>query len=175
MSEAMSEEAAAEEQGIRPSYEQALRVIGRFLDAEPSYHLSVVEVADGFTVSSNSSRFNADGRTIQFTWDRLNDLLVYHSAGRGLHRRHHRHRGIWADFPNGHEDFFRALGFNLDSESARGLTVDEAPEGITVSYLRPDRSHGDGESFESRETVMQKEEIQKLLEAAQARREAGGT
>ena len=155
----------------RASYEQALRVIGRFLDAEPTYHLSVVEVADGFTVRSQSSRFKSDGRTVQFTWDRLNDLLVYHTAGRGLNRRHHRHRGIWAEFPNGHEDFFRALGFNLDSEAAGSLTVDEVPEGVTVSYLRPDPEKS-GE-FETCHTVMRKAEIQKLLEAAQARRDAG--
>jgi hypothetical protein len=161
------------EQQVRVSYEQALRVIGRFLDAEPTYHLSVVEVADGFTVRSQSSRFKSDGRTIQFTWDRLNDLLVYHTAGRGLNRRHHRHRGIWADFPNGHEDFFRALGFNLDNESAGSLTVDEVPEGVTVSYLRPNTASGGNSEFETCHTVMRQAEIQKLLEAAQSRREAG--
>jgi hypothetical protein len=91
-----------------------------------------------------------------------------------LNRRHHRHRGIWADFPNGHEDFFRALGFNLDNESAGSLTVDEVPEGVTVSYLRPGASSS-GAEFETCHTVMRKAEIQKLLEGAQARREAGQT
>ncbi|HEX6506830.1 MAG TPA: hypothetical protein VF221_04285 [Chloroflexota bacterium] len=161
------------EQQTQVSYEQALRVIGRYLDAEPTYHLSVVEVADGFTVRSHASRFKSDGRTVQFTWDRLNDLLVYHTAGRGLSRRHHRHRGIWADFPNGHEDFFRALGFQLDSENASSLTVDEVPEGVTVSYMRPDKSAAADAEFETCHTVMRKAEIQAMLETAQARREAG--
>jgi hypothetical protein len=156
---------------VRAPYEQALRVIGRFLDAEPTYHLSVVEDVDGFIVRAHSSRFKSDGRTVNFTWDRLNDLLVYHTAGRGLSRRPHRHRGLWDDFPNGHEDFFRALGHDLDEESAVGLSVDEVPEGITVSYRRP-RSSG-ADDYETVNTVMRKEEIQRLLEAAQARRVAG--
>jgi len=31
-------------------YESALRVIGRHLDAEPSYNVSILEVDDGFTL-----------------------------------------------------------------------------------------------------------------------------
>jgi hypothetical protein len=157
----------------RVKYEQALRVIGRYLDAEPTYHLSVVEVPDGFTVESRSSRFKSDGRTVQFTWDRLNDLLVYHTAGRGLSRRHHRHRGIWADFPNGHEDFFRALGFQFDSEGATNVSVDEVPEGVTVSYTRPPAAGKGAGEPEPQKIVMHKAEIQGMLEAAQARRVRG--
>ncbi len=157
----------------RVPYEQALRIIGRYLDAEPSYRLQVVESDDGFTVQSGSSRFSSVGRTDQFSWARLNDLLIYHTASRGLSRRRHRHSGIWDDFPNGHEDFFRALGFNLDRESGGNLSVDEVPEGITVSYRRP-RSLNEGqETVETVHTVMHKDEIQRLLEAAQARRAAG--
>jgi hypothetical protein len=42
-----------------------------------------------------------------------------------------------------------------------------------VSYMRPDPSKGDSSEIETCHTVMRKAEIQKLLEAAQARREAG--
>src|SRR5436305_8578857 len=120
----------------RLPYEPALRVIGRHLDAEPTYNMSVLEVSDGFTVRSHPSRFRSENRSVQFTWNRLRDLVVFHTAGRGCTRRRPRHSGIWANFPSGHEDFLRALGHILDHERAGSLSIDEVPEGVAVSYMR---------------------------------------
>lgn len=159
---------AAEEQTDRISYQRALRVIGRHLDAEPAYHVSILEVADGFTVRSHPARHRTDGRIVHFKWDRLHDLVIFHSAGRDCVRRRHRHQGIWANFPSGHEDFFRALGFTLDTEHANSLSVDEVPEGISVSYMRSEDNNP--LSFEKCHTVYHKEQIESMLRAAQERR-----
>jgi hypothetical protein len=159
---------AGEEQIDRIPYQRALRVIGRNLDAEPAYHVSILEVADGFTVRSHQARHRTDGRIVHFKWDRLHDLLIFHTAGRDSARRRHRHQGIWANFPSGHEDFFRALGFTLDTENANSLSVDEVPEGIAVSYMRP--TPGNALSYEKCHIVYHKQEIETMLTVAQERR-----
>jgi hypothetical protein len=159
---------AAEEQSERIPYQRALRVIGRHLDAEPAYHVSILEVPDGFTVRSHPARHRTDGRIVHFKWDRLNDLVIFHTAGRDCVRRRHRHQGIWAHFPSGHEDFFRALGFTLDQEGANSLGVDEVPEGVAVSYMRPVADNP--LSFEKCHTVYHKQEIEQMLRSAQDRR-----
>jgi hypothetical protein len=158
----------AEEQPQRLQYEPALRVIGRHLDAEPTYHLSLLEVADGFTVRSHPSRFRSDARTLQFTWERLKDLVVYNMAGRGCARRRPRHSGIWANFPNGHEDFFRAMGYRLDNEHGTSLSVEELPEGVSVSYMRP--MDDDVLQMEKAHVVLAYSDIEKMLEDARRRR-----
>src|SRR5947209_6554777 len=160
----------SEGQESRLDYESALRVIGRHLDTEPTYHMSLLEVRDGFTVRSHPSRFRSDARTSQFTWDRLNDLVIFHMAGRGCMRRRPRHSGIWANFPNGHEDFFRALGHQLDKQGGSSLSVEELPDGVGVSYLRP--AVGDGSGSEKAHSVMAYGEIEQMLEAARQRRQS---
>lgn len=152
----------------RVGYEPALRVIGRQLDAEPAYHVSILEVVDGFAVRSHPAAHRSDGRTVHYSWDRLRDLVTFQTAGRGVPRRRSRHSGMWGNFPNGHEDFFRALGHELDEQRASSLTVDEIPEGVTVSYIRPD-AHG-SLNYEKYHTLMKREDIEVLLRAAQSRR-----
>ncbi len=149
-------------------YEKGLRVIGRFLDSEPSYHVSVLEIADGFAVRSHGSVDRAEGRSQHFPWERLRDLVIFQAAGRGVRSRRRKLGEVWDKFPNGHEDFFRALGHELDAEQARSLSLDEIPQGIAVSYMRP--KDNDRGSFEKYHTVMGRDEITTLLEAAQARR-----
>lgn len=149
-------------------YEKGLRVIGRYLDSEPSYHVSVLEIADGFAVRTHNNVDRAEGRSSHFPWERLRDLVIFQAAGRGISARKRRRGEVWDKFPNGHEDFFRALGHELDVEQARSLSLDEIPEGIAVSYMRPkNTSRG---SFEKYHTVMGRDEIAALLAAAQARR-----
>src|SRR5947209_4472179 len=158
----------SEGQESRLDYESALRVIGRHLDTEPTYHMSLLEVRDGFTVRSHPSRFRSDARTVQFTWDRLNDLIVFHMAGRGCMRRRPRHSGIWANFPNGHEDFFRAMGHRLDKEHGSSLSVEELPEGVAVSYMRP--LEDDTLQLEKAHMVLAYADIEAMLEEARRRR-----
>lgn len=145
-------------------YEQALRAIGRHLDAEPIYQISMTESPDGFVVRSQQSGHGAESRSIEFGWERLHDLVILQTAGRGLRRRRPRHAGLWANFPNGHEDYFRALGHVLDEEGASGLQVDEIPEGIAVSYDRPGRS-------ERHRMTMQRADVEQMLRDAQSRRD----
>jgi hypothetical protein len=153
------------------SYERALRVIGRHLDAEPAYHTSVLEVPDGFTVRSQPVRHRASGKVVHFDWQRLIDMAVVYTASRNFGKKVQPHSGIWASFPNGHEDFFRALGYLLDSQGAANVSVDELPDGFAVSYVRDDGRR----AFEKCHRVYRREEIAELLHGAVARRGGGGS
>jgi hypothetical protein len=155
----------------RLSYERALRAIGRHLDAEPAYHTSVLEVPDGVTVRSQPVRHRSSGKVIHFDWRKLADLAVLHTAARSFGKRRAPHSGIWSSFPNGHEDFFRALGYALDSERAANVSIDELPDGFAVSYVRANTRH----AFEKCHRVYRAEEIEGLLASAHARRGTGSS
>jgi hypothetical protein len=162
---------AAEMPQERVGYEQALRVIGRQLDAEPSYHLSILEVADGFTVRYQPSQQRSDAHSVHYSWERLRDLNVFQAAARGIKRKRGRYHAMWAKFPNGHQDLLRSLGATLDRDRASSLSVDEVPEGIAVSYLRPDP----GNTLRSQKAhqILRDEDVQGILEEAQHRRSQG--
>jgi hypothetical protein len=104
-------------------------------------------------------------------WRRLSDLAVLHTAARSFGKRKAPHSGIWASFPNGHEDFFRALGYLLDSEQAANVSIDELPDGFAVSYVRANGRH----AFEKCHRLYRAEEIERLLQAAIARRGTGSS
>lgn len=150
------------------SYAQALRAIGRHLDAEPAYHVSILEVDDGFTVRYQPTQHRFDRRTIHFGADRLRDLLVFQSAGRGCGRKNDRHRQMWTKFPDGHEEFLRALGFLLDHEGATNLTLDELPEEVRVTYVRAE--HDNPMRAEKCDATYHEPEIRALVQAARLRR-----
>jgi len=149
-------------------YEQELRVIGRHLDAEPAYHVSILEVDDGFTVRYQAAQHHSENRTVQFSRERLRDLYVFNSAGRGVRRKRDRHEGIWGKFANGHQDFFRALGYILDENRATSLAVDEIPEGLRISYCRP--ASDNPLQLEKCHMELAEADIVKMVEVAQLRR-----
>jgi hypothetical protein len=152
----------------RLPYERALRVIGRHLDAEPAYHVSVLESTDGFTVRSQAVRHRAKARIELFSWDTLHNIDVLHTAGRYAPGRRQRHRGLWSNLPTGHQDFFRALGYELDQEGAASVTIDELPEGLSVTYMQP--THHEPGFWVKCHRVFERGDIEQLLGEAQSRR-----
>jgi hypothetical protein len=116
------------------SYQHALRVIGQYLDREPSYRLSISEESDGFAVRSHMTPRRADEKVSHFDWTRLNDLNLWNTGKRDMPPRPTIHAGLWDTFPDGHEVFLRKLGAILDEEQASNVTVNETQEGLDVSY-----------------------------------------
>jgi hypothetical protein len=162
---------AQQEGPDRIPYERALRVIGKHLDVEPAYHASVLEVPEGFTVRSQPVRHRTQDRIAQFDWSRLASLAVLHSAARQLSPRRQVHSGMWRHFPSGHEDFFRALGFTLDQEQARNISIDELPDGVCVSYMKP--AGHEALFFEKCHRLYGPDEVDAMLRDAQRRRGNG--
>jgi len=151
------------------TYTNALRALGRYLDAERAYLATILEVDNGFSVRFQTSLHQTDGRSHFFSWERLADLLIYNSAGRGLRGRK-TWPGMWPSVPSGRQDLYRALGTKLDAEEAASVTVDEQSGQIDMSYVRrnPDNRLG----TEKRHDVIPEGTFDQLIEWAQTRRDA---
>lgn len=158
----------AHQQGEIMGYEQALRVIGRHLDAEPAYHVSILEVEDGFTVRYQTTLHRLESRTVHFSSEKIQDLYVFQTFGRGAPPRRDRHEGMWANFPDGHQEFLRSLGFLLDCEGARSLAVDELEDEVRVTYVKP--SPDNPYRSEKRELCFREADIRRMVGQARDRR-----
>lgn len=126
-----------EEADVGVTYEEALRVIGRHLESEPVYYASILEVNSGFTVRYQLSRQTAQVKTVEFPNHRVRDLSIFQTAGRGSGTRKQRHSGLWKHSECSRQEFLRALGCMLDQSQASALALDELPEEIRISYVRP--------------------------------------
>ncbi len=117
------------------SYEWLLRALGSFLDTSPTCRISLAELPDGFLVRLLHGLDELEPEVMTFDRDALQNQLdrlfqrhkpVFHAS----------HRGVWASFPSGHSDFFRALGHELDRSGAHDILIDELEDGLIVSYVR---------------------------------------
>lgn len=149
------------------SYQWMLRALGGYLDEEPSCRISLVEVPDGFLVRMQRALHKLEPKVEHFKRETVAqqlDQLLHNRKGPGS-RQHH--QGVWSHFPNGHQDFLRALGFELDQARARAILIDELEDGIVVTYTHPD----EGESvWASRMVVLGLGEIETILNEAFERR-----
>ena len=153
------------ELGREDTYQWMLRAIGAFMDDEPSCRISLVEIPDGFVVRLQRHLHKLDPLVYHFDRTRLKDQLHALAQQRPKSTARPRHQGVWANFPNGHQDFFRALGYELDEASARDILVDEMEDGILVTY-RPPSTIG----TQKRVVELHSDEIETILNDAFARR-----
>jgi hypothetical protein len=149
------------------TYQWLLRALGAYLDEEPSCRISLAEVSDGFLVRLQRALHKLDPHVEHFKRETLHEQLEKLASER-KHTTHARHQGVWASFPNGHQDFFRALGYELDQANAKGILVDELEDGVVVTYSYPDTSQGP--KWKKRMVVLGVGEIEAILNAAFERR-----
>lgn len=156
------------EQGQEYSYQWLLRSLGAYLDEEPSCRISLTEVSDGFTVRLQRSLHKLEPQVEHFKRETLVEQLQELFQRQTKPVGHARHQGVWSAFPNGHQDFFRALGFELDEASAQGILVDELEDGVVITYSYPDPH--DASAWKKRMVVLGTSEIEAILNAAFERR-----
>jgi hypothetical protein len=156
------------ESGRENTYQWLLRALGAYLDEEPSCRISLAEVTDGFLVRLQRALHKLDPQVELLKRETLVEQLhTLMQRGQPAGQRA-RHQGIWSRFPNGHQDFFRALGYELDQASARGILVEELEDGVVVTYNYPDRDNGN--LWKKRMVVLGVDEIEAILNAAFERR-----
>lgn len=156
------------EAGRENTYQWLLRAVGAYLDQESSCRISLAEVSDGFLVRLQRALHKLDPQMEHFRRETLVEQLhamMLQPAG-AQHRV--RHQGVWAKFPNGHQDFFRALGYELDQASARGILIEELEDGVIVTYNYPDADSGS--VWKKRMVVLGVDEVEAILNAAFERR-----
>jgi len=158
---------AGAESGRENTYQWLLRSLGAYLDREPSCRISLAEVNDGFLVRLQRALHKLDPQVEHLKREtlveQLQELMMRKPAAPRV-----RHQGIWSRFPNGHQDFFRALGYELDQSSARGILVEELEDGLVVTYSYPEEDGGT--HWKKRMVVLGLEEIEAILNAAFERR-----
>jgi hypothetical protein len=159
---------ARAEQGQEDTYQWLLRALGAYLDEQPSCRISVAEDSDGFTVRLQRALHKLEPQVERFKRETLKEQLqeLFDKPKKQSERA--RHQGLWARFPNGHQDFFRALGYELDEASARGILVDELEDGIVITYSYPDPNNES--AWNKRMVVMGITDIEAILNAAFERR-----
>jgi hypothetical protein len=157
------------ESGREQTYQWMLRALGALLDEEPSCRISLAEVPDGFLVRRQGALNQLEPKLVLVEWHALRERLEQLGQQRKRMPIRH-HQGVWSHFPNGHQDFFRALGCELDQASARGILIDELADGLVVTYSCPDPDTG---AWHKRLVILGLPEIEEVLNAAFARRQNG--
>jgi hypothetical protein len=156
------------ELGRENTYQWLLRALGAYLDEQPSCRISLAEVSDGFLVRLQRSLLKLEPQVEHFKRETLVEQLEQLFTQPRRASGQIRHQGVWSAFPNGHQDFFRALGYELDEASARGILVDELEDGIVITYSYPDPQNGS--AWKKRMIVLGISEIEAILNAAFERR-----
>lgn len=156
----------------QPSYQSMLRALGSYLDEEPNCRISIVEVPDGFLVRMQRTVYKLEPLVEHFKRDTLVKRVDQFTRTRQSTSVRQRHQGIWAQFPNGHQDFMRALGYEFDGSQARNIVVDELEDGVNLTYTQPTAEEG----WETRTVFLSIEAIETILnEAFNRRRRPGAT
>jgi hypothetical protein len=149
-------------------YQPMLRALGAFLDEEPSCRISVTEVPDGFLVRLQRALHRLEPQVLHFKRESLKEQLdQLMQAKRPTGVRSH-HQGVWSHFPNGHQDFLRALGYELDQATADSIFIDELEDGFVVTYSCPETP--DSKTWVKKMVVLGVEDIETILNAAFERR-----
>lgn len=154
------------------TYQWLLRAVGSFLDEEPSCRISMAEVSDGFIVRIQRALHRMDPQVEHFKRENLEEQLDrLFKRGKPIAKAHH--QGIWASFPNGHADFFRALGYELDTARASNIVLDELEDGLVLTYTYP--VDDEGKTWNKRVVRLGLDEIETILNAAFERRQKAPT
>lgn len=147
----------------RPTYQQALRAIGRYFDQNVYRLVHVSEVDDGY--SARAFPGQQGYRKEQGIALPLRDVLA-------LMRNQEQRRGAAVEevtlsplCPTGYADFFRSLGFDLDAAGATNVHLVELSLGFMVSYTVKGR-HG----LERAQELYNPPRINELLTAGYHRR-----
>ncbi len=116
----------------RPTYQDALRAIGRYFDRNVYRHVLISEVEDGYVARAfpgHLANLKAEGIALP-----MSDVMALISSQEQV-------RGVAVNdvkmpplCPTGYEDFFRALGFDLDEARATNVCLVELSGGILVSF-----------------------------------------
>jgi hypothetical protein len=154
------------EAGSEGTYQWLFRALGAYLDGEPSSRITLAETPEGFVVRFQAVGTAGEPVVVQLRRDALVGQI--HALPRSTKSTARtRHQGIWWNFPNGHQDFFRALGFELDEARARDVLLDELEDQLILTYSYPDPGAG---TRQKRMIILGIPDIEAILNAAFERR-----
>lgn len=159
------------EAGSEGTYQWLLRALGAYLDGEPSNRLTLTETPEGFLVRFQSATIVSEPVVAELYRDTLVEQV--HALPRtAKSATRTRHQGVWWNVPNGHQDFFRALGFELDEAGAQNVLLDELEDQLILTYSSLDPGTG---ARQKRMIILGIPDIEAILNAAFDRRRTSST
>jgi hypothetical protein len=153
---------------LRPTYQNRLRVIGNHLDKGGFRDIVLIEIDGGFIVRA-SSHDQRRPQTLEFPDTQFTNLMNEALQVRGHGQTYHNHANL---LPTGYEDFFRALGYLLDNQSATSITVLELNTHVLVTGKQPARNTVSQAPMQIFERYLTTDDMRKLLDDAFQRRAA---
>jgi hypothetical protein len=116
----------------RPTYQNALRAVGHFLDLHVYRHVLLCETADGFVIRAlRGSEGDLAPDAIDLPLCDVQELIDRGGQQRDIPRLDPPRMPLC---PTGYEDFLRSLGQELDIAGAILIRIVELSKGIMVSY-----------------------------------------
>ena len=154
---------------LRPTYQNRLRVIGHHLDRGLYRDAAILEIDGGFIVRATSPNHRRP-QALEFPDTQFVELMEAALNDRGHGQQYNSHARL---LPTGYEDFFRALGYLLDNQSAIGITLCELDQHLLVAGQQPTLSIAGHKATSNFERYLSPADIQKLLDDAFKRRTDG--
>lgn len=151
-----------EESEVFLPYATVLRAIGRMLDEKSPERFSMVESPKGYHLS-----LEHDGQTETLVLSRP-DVATYVETMAKQRGKRKRSAVPWALGPTSHQDFLRALGYELDDSQASAIVLDELDDAVLVTYSYPAPSQGF--TWGKKMAVIHAEQAAEIMEASQERR-----
>jgi hypothetical protein len=140
----------------RMSYQQLLRTLGAWLDANNACNVNLIETSTGFIV-----RYGVGEETLL-----LQRHILTHAELEHLEAVMKERRSI---NPSGrYQDFLRALGYEIDAQGGKYMVLDEIDDNLFLSCCH--QSDGGGVSWIKRARVMNPDDRAAILRQAYARR-----
>ncbi len=147
------------------SYQNRLRVTGRFLDGHRLHTATVIEVQNGFVL--RASRSNEPWPQVVELSDRqLANMLRESIQARGESEPIPEIRDL---IPTGYEDLFRAIGYELDQRVAESIVLSELPSFLALSGYEPVFGLGEP-TYQQFSDAIGAEEVALILQRAVSRR-----
>lgn len=158
------------EDNCNVTYQSMLRAVGALLDEEPTCRITLTEGPEGFIVRLQRALHKLEPQVFNFKRETMADQIERLMSERSRRQTRLLHQGVWAHLPNGHQDFLRALGYELDVAQARDILLDELEDGIVLTYTTRDESTMEWRRLMIR---MRLPEMEEILNAAFERRGRG--
>jgi hypothetical protein len=147
-------------------YKETLRAIGAWLDQRDAGYFTIIETPDGFTVVVAPVGGRSTPEETHFRYAELGRHGEVLRQNRGKRTKDAPPQTEM--FPTGCQDFFRALGFELDDAGAEAVVIDSLDERVVLSYAYVDPSADF--SWHKRMVILGRNDCSTVLEVAKARR-----
>jgi hypothetical protein len=153
---------------LKRTYQNELRAIGRYCDDKGFRHIGVYEVSEGFVLRGFCDPNDPFAITaFEFPEEDFQGLIMKNFTSRnGSSVSSHP-----AICPTGYEDFFRALGYELEEDQAKGVVVQELPDLMVVTYLHLGSS-SDSYVWEPKSVLLNAAQVEEMLDKGFRRRDS---